>query len=96
MSGAISASSLAMMGAAAVGGMALAKSMTPKMPTPQIPTPEKPLQATKQPDRALAGAGVKAAAAAAPGMGNAGTFLTGPLGIDASALSLGKNTLLGQ
>ena len=40
--------------------------------------------------------GALGAAAASNGAGASGTMLTGPQGIDASALTLGKNTLLGN
>lgn len=100
MSGAISASTVAMMGAAAVGGMALSSAMSPKMPTPQVPDPVKPpqaSQASKAPDRAPMVAANKAAAGPGGALsGNIGTFLTGPAGIDPSTLNLGKNVLLGQ
>lgn len=45
--------------------------------------------------RADAGSALDAAAIAARG-GQSGTMLTGPQGVDNSALQLGKNTLLGQ
>lgn len=80
-------------------GAAMSTMMAPKMPTPSVPTPEKPPQASKQPERAAMGGGATGAAGmgAGPGAaGNAGTFLTGPSGIAASSLDLGKNTLLGQ
>ena len=37
-----------------------------------------------------------AAASAMPNQGLGGTMLTGPQGVDPNALSLGRNTLLGQ
>lgn len=40
--------------------------------------------------------GLLDAAAQAGKMGASGTMLTGPQGVDPNALSLGKNTLLGQ
>ena len=41
-------------------------------------------------------AGILDAAAQAGKAGASGTMLTGPQGVDPSALALGKNTLLGQ
>ena len=41
-------------------------------------------------------AGILSAASQAGKAGASGTMLTGPLGVDPNALSLGKNTLLGQ
>lgn len=46
---------------------------------------------SKQPDTAA----IISAANQGANQGAAGTMLTGPMGIDPSALSLGKNTLLG-
>jgi hypothetical protein len=94
MSGAVSAGALAMMGTAVVAS----QMMKPKTPqAAAIQPPEKPPQASTQPDRsALTKA---AASASAPGgafAGNSGTFLTGPSGVDAGALNLGRNVLLGQ
>ena len=37
-----------------------------------------------------------AAASAMPNQGLGGTMLTGPQGVDPNALSLGRNTMLGQ
>lgn len=100
MSGAISASTLAMMGMAAAGGMAVASMMAPKAPKANIPTPEAPPAAKQPAATADRNSAVTAnATAALPGgamAGNSGTFLTGAGGIDPSSLNLGKNTLLGQ
>lgn len=85
-----------LIGAGLAGGMAIS-GMMPKPPKIDIPKPEKPPQASKTPDRS--GVVQANAGAALPGgslAGNSGTFLTGPSGIDPSALNLGKNTLLGQ
>lgn len=75
----------------AVVGLAAAQAMQPSTPkTPKVPTPEAPpqAQAAKAPDEA-------ARRAAMPAVRNAATMLTGAGGIDASALNLGRNTLLG-
>lgn len=87
------------LGATALGGLAAVKTLTDKPKAPPV-TPvtaaDKP-QATKGPDRAVVNAQNTALTAAAGAKaGNAGTFLTGPSGIDASTLNLGKNTLLGE
>jgi hypothetical protein len=83
--------------AAMIGGYAAAKSMAPDIPTPQATTPTAPpakQAAGKQPDTKAMGAAN--ASASGVNAGPASTFLTGPMGIDPSQLTLGKNTLLGQ
>src|SRR4051812_41110057 len=93
--GAASTAALATGLGAAGAGLLGSKLLTPKVQTPVVTTPEKPPQATKAPDRSVFQAANMAAARGAFA-GNAGTFLTGPSGIDAGTLSLGRNTLLGQ
>lgn len=64
------------------------------------PTPEKPQEA-KMPEQAATGAGFDGSIsdarkkAAQSGGSMASTLLTGPSGVENSALSLGKTTLLG-
>lgn len=82
------------------GPLGLGALLLPKdKPAPTIeapPAPPKP-QAAKSADRSAALAGNAAATMAGGALaGNSSTFLTGPSGIDTSALNLGKNTLLGQ
>jgi len=84
--------------AGAAGAGLLAKQAVPKQPPAVQPltAADKP-QTAKGPDRAVVNAQNTALTAAAGAKaGNAGTFLTGPSGIDASTLNLGKNTLLGE
>lgn len=86
-------------GATVLGGLAAAKTLTdkPKAPAVQPVTAADKPQTAKGPDRAVVNAQNTALTAAAGAKaGNAGTFLTGPSGIDASTLNLGKNTLLGE
>jgi hypothetical protein len=65
-------------------------------PAISVPKPDRP-QASKAPDLGAAAAANAAAAGAGGALaGNSGTFLTGPGGVDASMLNLGKNKLLGQ
>lgn len=88
------------MEALAIGAMAgttASSLMAPDMPTPVIPKPTEPPKAAKAPERASSAFNNRAAAGPGGAMsGNSGTFLTGPSGVDASALTLGRNTLLGQ
>ncbi len=86
-------------GISVLGGLATVKSLTdkPKMPDVQTITAADKPQTAKGPDRtAITAQNTALVAAAGARAGNAGTFLTGPLGIDPSTLNLGKNTLLGQ
>jgi hypothetical protein len=85
-------------GVGALGAGALAgQVLKPSVPAPAPQTVTKPPAPVKKPERPAA---VQAnAAAAGPGgamSGNSSTFLTGPSGIDPSALNLGMNTLLGR
>lgn len=96
MSGAISMGALAV-GGAMVGGMMLGSMMKPKMPSINVPQPEKPKQVAQSADReGIVRANTMGGMPGGAMAGNAGTFLTGPSGIDPSTLNLGKNTLLGQ
>lgn len=86
-------------GVSVLGGLATVKSLTdkPKMPDVQTITAADKPQAAKGPERTAINAQNSALVAAAGAKaGNAGTFLTGPLGIEPSTLNLGRNTLLGQ
>lgn len=93
MSGAVSASTIAMVGLAAAGGMLASTMLSPKPKMPNVPAPEKPPNASKAPEMQ----GVRRQNAGAE-LGPAGvnnTLLTGPGGVGNDSLNLGKNTLLG-
>lgn len=95
MSGAVSIGTMAMVGAGVVGGMAMSGAFA--KPKINIPAPEKPKQGAQAPDReGIVRANTMGGMPGGAMAGNAGTFLTGPSGIDPSTLNLGKNTLLGQ
>jgi hypothetical protein len=95
MSGAISIGTMAMVGAGVAGGMMLSGAMS--KPKINIPQPEKPKQGAQAADReGIVRANTMGGMPGGAMAGNAGTFLTGPSGIDPSTLNLGKNTLLGQ
>lgn len=96
MSGAVSATTMMMVGAGVAGGMMLSGAMA-KKPNINIPQPEKPKQGAQAADReGIVRANTMGGMPGGAMAGNAGTFLTGPSGIDPSTLSLGKNVLLGQ
>ena len=90
---------VASLGATALGALgvgALAKQVMPKAPqAPAVAPPEKPPQPTANPVR-NAVAAVGNTQMGGPAVGNAGTFLSGPAGVDPKTLTLGRNTLLGQ
>jgi hypothetical protein len=91
MSGATTA---AIIGGGALLGAGASMMLAPKPKAPKVQAPEPPPQAPKAPDQAAARAG---AATGGPRGGLApATMLTGAAGIDATALNLGKNTLLGS
>lgn len=94
MSGAISATTLMTVGAAMAGGMILAKSMAKVPGMPQIQKAEPPPQAAKAPEQTVA-RGTNTGFAPGP-IAAGGTMLTGGGGINPGALTLGRNTLLGQ
>lgn len=84
-------------GAGALGSKLLSGGKMPSVPAAAVAAPEKPPQATKAPARpAIQASNMAAALPSGALAGNSSTFLTGPSGIDSSALSLGRNTLLGQ
>ena len=62
--------------------------------------PHRPRQSQSKPEEMEANRAnqrtANAAASAMPNQGLGGTMLTGPQGVDPNALSLGRNTLLGQ
>jgi hypothetical protein len=64
------------------------------MSTPSVPPPPPPPQEIKQPDNAAKPADMMRQRRNSAAMG-AGSLLTGPTGIAASALNTGKSTLLG-
>lgn len=88
-------------GATILGGLGALKGMRDLSKAAKTPAvkpltaADRPPAAAKAPDRP-AMARTNAAAAAGPGGGASGTFLTGPSGVDPSTLNLGRNTLLGQ
>lgn len=93
MSGAISATSVAL---ATVGGLAVSQLMKPKTPKVQAPAaPKAPPQAAKAPDE-VARRASQAATTGGMGGGQSSTLLTGAGGINPGTLNLGKSTLLGQ
>jgi len=99
MSGAISATTIAV-GAAA--GLAATKILAPKKPdipaAPPAPVAPPAPQAAKTPDpAALRKKNIAAeGAGSVPGAGGGATLLTGPSGVSPDMLNLGKATLLGQ
>jgi len=94
MSGAISASTLMVAGAAMAGGMILAKSMAKTPMLPQLQKPEAPVQAAQQAAQTTIRQANKGFMPGGPAAG--GTLLTGGAGVTPDALALGRNTLLGQ
>ena len=80
---------------AAAGAGAAAAAAPKGGPKINIPAPEKPPQATKTANRDAAVAGNTPLPGSSMS-GNAGTFLTGPGGINPGSLNLGRNKLLGE
>lgn len=80
--------------AGAVGG--IVNGMEQSRKAKNANKPEAPPQALKDPDQQNLQEQNRMAAALGDKKGNSSTFLTGPSGVDASQLNLGKTTLLGQ
>lgn len=76
-----------------MAGMAASGMMAPDVPKATPTNPEKPPQAGKAPQ--VQGLRKDNGAAGGINAGPTSTFLTGSQGVDSSALTLGKNTLLG-
>ena len=74
---------------------ALFSPSVPSIPAAPAPVIEPPKQAEKAPDASALRDQNKAKMTGGMSAGPASTLLTGPSGVDPTALALGKNTLLG-